>query len=220
MPRQGYSGARPDVLRLVPQQPRRILDVGCGAGGIGAQIRQRHPQAWIIGLERDPALRRAAAQHYDRLLDLDLDAPGAITPELGTFDLIIVADVLEHLRDPARVLGDLTGLLERNGWVVTSLPNVRHYSTLWALLFQGRWPRRDRGIHDRTHLHFYTRADILDLLRGAGLDPVREARNLRLIERWSWTNLPARLFDFWPLRPFLTFQYLHASQRRETRSAA
>lgn len=220
MPRQGYSGARPDVLRLIPQQPRRILDVGCGAGGIGAEIRQRHPLARITGLERDPALRRVAAQHYDHVLDLDLDAPGTITPELGTFDLIIVADVLEHLRDPARVLGDLTGLLENNGWVVTSLPNVRHYSTLCALLFHGRWPRRDRGIHDRTHLHYYTRADILDLLHGAGLDPVREARNLRLIERWSWTNPPARLFDFWPLRPFLTFQYLHASQLRDARSAA
>lgn len=206
---QGYSGRRPDVLRLVEGRPARVLDVGCGAGWLGAELRRRDAAIALEGIERDAALASVARRHYDAIYDLDLGDAAALSRLPRRYDLIVCADVLEHLAEPEAALAALAGLLAQDGRVITSIPNVRHYSTLLALLFAARWPRRLRGIHDRTHLRFFTRADMHDLFQGAGLSAAREARNLRLIEAWSWTTPLAKLLDFWPLRPFLTFQYLH-----------
>lgn len=210
---RGYSGFRPDILRLLPPAPLRVLDIGCGQGGLGEGIKQHWPAAHVVGLDGNQELLADAATRLDEALLADLNAPTSLEV-LGVklFDVIILADVLEHLVAPEQLLRGAVSHLTPNGVIITSLPNVRHYSTLIALVFSGRWPRRGRGIHDRTHLHFYTRKDILDLLRSCGLTPVREARNVRLVESLSWTNIPGKLLDFWPFRGFLTFQYLHLSR--------
>ena len=100
-------------------------------------------------------------------------------------------------------------LLNANGTIVTSFPNVGHFSTLLSLLVFRRWPYRDRGIHDRTHLRFFTRKNLLELYAAAGLSVVEEQRKLRLIESPSALNRYAGWLDFFPFRSYLTFQYLH-----------
>lgn len=214
---QGYSGARPDVVRMVEGAPRKMLDVGCGGGMTASLVRDVSPGAKIIGLEPDPELASHAIQRMDRVVVGSAEDP-AILLQLESeapFDLIVCADVLEHMADPWTVLARLAGWLAPDGQLVTSIPNVRHISTFLSLGLAGRWPRRNRGIHDGTHLRFFARADILDLGKAAGLEPERERRNLRLVESLPWTMVPARMFDFWPLRGFLTFQYLHRWRRRE-----
>jgi trans-aconitate methyltransferase len=211
---QGYSGRRPDVLRLIDRVPARCLDVGCGAGWLGSELKKRDAATRVEGIESDSILRASAQGSYDAVHELDLADTNAIAALRGDYDLIVCADVLEHLAAPEATLHSLVAKLARDGRLITSIPNVRHYSTLVALLFTGRWPRRLRGIHDRTHLRFFTRDDMLDLFAGAGLIAVRETRNLRLVESWSWTTPVAKLLDFWPFRPFLTFQYLHVLARR------
>lgn len=208
----GYRGARPDVLALIDAPPSRVLDVGCGAGELGAAIARRYPGCEMVGLEGD-AQRAALARRrgYRDVLERDLERQASFA-DLGGFDLIVAADVLEHLADPWATARCLAALLLPGGRLLTSIPNVRHYSTLLSLAVLGHWPYRSRGIHDRTHLRFFARADILALLQGAGLEVLRERRNLRLVEQWSWTTPLAKLLDFWPLRPFLTFQYLHVSR--------
>jgi SAM-dependent methyltransferase len=193
-----------------------VLDVGCGAGVTAQLIKEKFPGARVVGLEMDPALADMAAERVDALVLDSAESAAALArlAELGPYDLIICADVLEHLQDPWRVLVELSGLLSPKGELITSIPNVRHLSTFISLGFMGRWPRRDRGIHDKTHLRFFARRDVLELGASAGLDCVRERRNLRLVESMPWTMVPAKAFDFWPLRPFLTFQYLHLWRRR------
>lgn len=210
--RRGYTGYRPDVLALIRNPPSRVLDVGCGAGMLGRDIKERWPQAVVVGIDRDPCLVEEAAKHLDRVVLANIEDDLEFS-ELGNeqFDAIIFADLLEHLISPERVLRVATRFLAPGGFIVTSIPNVRHYSTILSLVFLGKWPQRDRGIHDRTHLRFFSRRDILHLLRSCGLEPLEERRNVRLIEPWSWTNIPGKLFDFWPFRPFLTYQYLHRS---------
>lgn len=208
---QGYSGARPDVLALLPQKVRSVLDVGCGAGMTGALVRQRSPQVILHGVEPDHTFAALAEEHFDVVLQASIEESTTIERlrEHAPFDAIICADVLEHLVDPASVLTRLKSLLAEDGVLITSIPNVRHASTFVSLGLLGTWPARDRGIHDRTHLRFYARRDILSLGREAGLSMLREKRNLRLIESVPATMVPAKLLDFWPFRAFLTFQYLH-----------
>jgi SAM-dependent methyltransferase len=208
---RGYSGARPDVMRLISAPPRRVLDVGCGAGMTAALITEKYPGAVVIGIEPDIALANLARARMSAVIDGRVDDPSvqAQLKQDGSFDLIICADVLEHLAEPAEVLMRMTAMLTEGGHLITSIPNIRHVSTFVSLGLLGTWPARSRGIHDRTHLRFFARGDILALGRSAGLRLVRERRNLRLIEAAAWSTIPARLFDFWPFRAFLTFQYLH-----------
>lgn len=212
---QGYSGGRADILRLVQRAPRRALDVGCGAGLFGSQLRERYAACETVGLEPDTQRATLAAGHFDTIIAGAIDDP-AMHDQLrkhGPFDLIVCADVLEHLLSPEQTLRRLADLLSPDGYLITSLPNVRHASTFVDLYLLGTWPQRDRGIHDRTHLHFYARGDILALGRAAGLELQRERRNLRLLEAHPWSMIPAKALDFWPLRPFFTFQYLHLWRR-------
>ena len=212
---QGYSGARPDVVRLIPEPPRRVLDVGCGAGDTARMLKERYPGVEVFGVEPDAALAKLALQHMDRVIEGPVDRSDILDELAGIapFDLILCADVLEHLIDPWSTLQTLASRISDGGHLITSLPNVRHVSTFVSLGVLGTWPMRDRGIHDRTHFRFFARSDVLALGRQAGLERLNERRNLRLFEAHPWTMVPAKLLDFWPLRAFLTFQYLHLWRR-------
>jgi len=208
---RGYTGARPDVLRMIETKPAKVLDVGCGAGLTADLITKRYPTTVVIGVEPDEALATVARNRMSKVLHAKIDSAHTLERlgRLGPFDLIICADVLEHLAEPANTLRSLAQLLANDGFLITSVPNVRHVSTFVSLGVFGTWPMRDRGIHDQTHLRFFARRNILDLGRSAGLTLLRERRNLRLFEAASWSMVPAKLLDFWPFRGFLTFQYLH-----------
>lgn len=214
--RTGYSGARPDVVAAVKPNPSRVLDVGCGAGLTAALLKERFGDVFVVGVEPSPELARSAISHVDQVLPLSIDDPEcwAVLGELAAFDVVICADVLEHLPDPQSTLRRLVGLLAQGGIVVTSIPNVRHMSTFFSLGLLGDWPLRERGIHDATHLRFFARRNILRLGAACGLKLDLERRNLRLVESWSWTMIPAKALDFWPLRPFFTFQYIHRWSRQ------
>lgn len=212
---QGYSGARPDVLRMIEARPSRVLDVGCGAGLMAAALKAQFPLAHYVGVEPDAALAALAKSDADIVVEglIDRTETLAAVAAHAPYDLILCADVLEHLAEPGPTLQALVGLMASDGALITSVPNVRHVSTFVSLGVLGTWPQRTRGIHDRGHLRFFARRDILELGRSAGLVMRKERRNLRVLEAKAWTMVPARLLDFWPFRSFFTFQYLHRWQR-------
>jgi 2-polyprenyl-3-methyl-5-hydroxy-6-metoxy-1,4-benzoquinol methylase len=164
----GYERARPDVQALVPRSARRILDLGCSSGLLGAALKKRQG-AEVVGIELDAGYAREAEDRLDRVFRLDLDElPGRSNLDLGEFDCIVATGVLEHLRDPWEVFRHAVGLLGPTGSAVISLPIVRHWTVLRTLL-GGSWPRRDAGIFDRTHLRWFTLPDAKDLVTDAGL---------------------------------------------------
>jgi hypothetical protein len=105
-------------------------------------------------------------------------------------------------------------LLEPGASAVVSLPNVRHWETFWQLGRRGRWPQREEGIFDRAHLRWFTLADAYELLRQAGLEPLRVTRQYRLRPATSrWDRHVVRL-ERTPLRPFFVFQHVILACRR------
>jgi len=129
---------------------RSVLDVGCASGYLAAILASCGYR--VTGIDA-PAAATAAFPESVEFITADLDAG---LPRLTTrFDYIICADVLEHLKQPARMLRDLPPLLAPGGRLIASLPNSGHaYFRSNVLL--GRFPQHDRGLFDRTHLHFYT----------------------------------------------------------------
>ena len=167
-PSQYFDFARPEVAALVPAEARRVLDVGCGGGALGALLKQRDGvEVW--GIEADPEAAERARARLDRVIAADLDAIEALPPGTGSFDCIICADVLEHLMDPERTLDALLRSLAPGGTLVASIPNIRHQEIVLDLLVHGRWRYQPSGILDATHLRFFTATEIDALVGRLGL---------------------------------------------------
>lgn len=170
-PKAGPYGLKPSpysshslVLAALPErgEGRKVLDLGCGKGHLGAILSARGYQ--VTGVER-PGVAAGPFPCSVRLIEADLDEG---LPEVGSgYAYVLCADVLEHLRDPAALLRSLPQVMEPGGVLVASLPNSGHlYFRLNVLA--GRFPRHDRGLFDRTHLHFFMWRDWQDLFAEAG----------------------------------------------------
>ena len=210
---RAYIGPRNDILELIPATSTKILDVGCSTGLLGDQIKAKI-DAEVFGIEIDQAMAKLAEKPLDGVIfgDIEgLDLAQHFNPDY--FDCIILADILEHLKDPWRVLKLLTNILRTEGSIIASIPNIRHYTTLINLIFKGYWPYRDRGIHDRNHLRFFTLRNIKSLFKNSDLAINDIKRNYRIIERPHPYNRFARFIAFPILREFLSFQYLVIAEK-------
>ena len=196
-----YANPRPEVVPLVPAIHRTVLDVGCSTGQLGAVLRARGQH--VTGIEHDPESAAEARTRLDCVVEADVEAvaAGASTAALaalaGPFDCIVFADVLEHLRDPWRVVRWGAGLLAPDGCIVVSVPNIGNLQTLWALLVRRKWPYKVVGIFDRTHLRFFTRRNLPDLFAGTDLRIVEVVRVPRIHDRIDsrWNRLAPLLGD-------------------------
>ena len=185
----GYYGfSRPEVQRLVSRRAKRILDVGCAGGRVGAGLKARLG-AEVWGIECNAQAAAAAGRYLDRVVQAPVEQALPRIPQ-GHFDSIILADVLEHLVDPAAVLAGLSEKLAPNGELIVSLPNVGHWSVLQGLL-EGSWEYQDAGILDRTHLKFFTRKSALSLFAAAGFS----ATSVTPITLTGDTGMPERLLQ-------------------------
>ena len=173
-----HRAARPEVVELVSPAGKRILDVGCAAGFMGAAMLQKGASE-VVGLELYAPAVTAARARLTAVYRVDLATLPALPYPRGYFDCITFADVLEHLPDPQAVLRHLLPYLAQGGTVAVSLPNVRHHSVVLPLVVQGRWDYDDAGVLDRTHLRFFTRTAMLDFLAEVGLRPLTTPRPVR-----------------------------------------
>jgi methionine biosynthesis protein MetW len=209
--RDAYETTRPDVQALVPTGARRILDLGCAAGQLGAALKQRQG-AEVVGIELDEDYAVDARRRLDLVVQGDVaTALRDAVPELGRFDCVIAADVLEHLVDPWSALRAAAGLLESGGAVVVSLPNVQYLLVFWRLIRQGRWPREPAGLFDATHLRWFTVRDARDLLEQAGFEVVEVSPQYWV---FGWQLRVVRALARTPLAPFLPGQYVLLGRRR------
>ncbi|GIU93812.1 MAG: hypothetical protein KatS3mg012_0269 [Gaiellaceae bacterium] len=151
------------ILALVPPRAR-VLDVGCSAGTLARPLVEKGCS--VIGIERDPVAAARAREVCDDVMVADIET-AHLPFARRSFDAIVCADVIEHLRDPVAVLRRLHPLLRPGGTLALSTPNVANWSIRLSLL-AGRWRYTERGILDRTHVHLFTRATLSRALANAG----------------------------------------------------
>ena len=166
-----YSGfsldpddAAAKISSLIPRGAK-VLDVGCGTGSVSELI-QKMSGARLIGVE--PDAERAAAARARGLEAFQGFLSEEFLRQHGPFDVIIFADVLEHLPDPAEMVSLATKGLAPGGSIVASVPNVAHYFVRTALL-RGRFDYQQWGIMDATHLRWFTRKTLAEFFERMGL---------------------------------------------------
>jgi 2-polyprenyl-3-methyl-5-hydroxy-6-metoxy-1,4-benzoquinol methylase len=168
------------ILRWLEQlSPGRVLDLGCSSGLLASRVRSLGHEVTGADMEELPGV----AARLDRFVRADLDRglPEAIT-DAGPFDVVLAADVLEHVRDPARLLKAVRGVLCDRGVLIASVPNFGHWYARGRTAL-GVFDYDQRGVLDRGHVRFFTRRSFLRLLRDAGFS----------IERQVVTGLPLEL---------------------------
>lgn len=172
-----------------------ILDVGTADGYLGAILKKRGHH--VIGVEQDAFRADTASVHYESIHVADIET--FEFPYRDQFDVIVFADVLEHLRDPALVLKRVLPCLKADGQIIISLPNVANFVVRISVLF-GCFNYRDRGILDRTHLRFFTLSTIRQLVGEC---------HCRILET-AVTPIPVQLLSPMTARPiFAPLHELH-----------
>ena len=153
-----------------------VLDVGCGTGRMGAQLLRAGCS--VVGVDSDKERAVVAEDAGLEVVVADLEQDDALEPLSDRqFDIVLCLDVLEHLRDPARVLRRVSQLLKPTGVTIISIPNMAHGAVRVAML-EGRLQRTEEGLLDRTHLYLYDRKAVEELCRTAGVE-VLERLSLR-----------------------------------------
>ncbi len=190
----------PGILNRFMPARVRVLDVGCGVGSV-TRIANANKANEVVGIEPDP--ERAACARTEGLdvtcglLDSDFFA------QRGSFDVVVFADVLEHVANPAELLRLALAGLRPGGKILISVPNVAHWTVRFHLLF-GRFDYTDTGIFDATHLRWFTKKTLLGMLESCGLEAeqIRHSAGTFVKEyrKFPWKLLP----------PFLRYRLIRA----------
>lgn len=178
---QNNTAARVSELALTGGP--RVLDIGSGPGWVSRYLAGEHGrQVTCLDYDADAieALREAGLEAFEVDLEAD-DWASEIAGE--SFDVVILADVLEHLRDPARLLQRLIDdkLIAPDGYLVISIPNASHESVI-AELAMGDFRYTETGILDETHIRWFTLESLRRLLEGSGFLVDRIHRTTRSLE--------------------------------------
>ena len=147
-------------MPFIPETAHSLLDVGCGAGEFGRCLRRLRPEMELWAVEPDPMSAQIAKDAFDQVIVSNF--PNSSIPD-GRFDVVLCADVLEHMADPGKALLAAAAALTEQGIMLASIPNVRNWrKVVWPLVRHGNWSYTETGILDRTHLRFFTRKSIID----------------------------------------------------------
>jgi SAM-dependent methyltransferase len=165
-----YNRDRSVFLDWVGGEYKRVLDVGCGAGS-GAAWYRRHGAQEVVGVEVDDGSAAQARLVLDRVVHSTIES--AFSQLGGTFDLIVCADVLEHLLDPWAVIAELAQFATLSTVLAISMPNIRFVPAILRIALGRGFDYENQGIFDKTHLRFFTRGNVDTLLVGGGWLPAR-----------------------------------------------
>lgn len=146
---------------------KRVLELGCSTGFMSRYLVQKRDCS-VVGVEADAAAAAQARQWCREVLECDLQNPNWINGlEQRTFDVVLMADVLEHLKDPRDLLEQVHPLLAPDATLVICVPNVVYWGNRVSILL-GRFDYQPFGILDHTHLRFFTPGTAREMIQAAG----------------------------------------------------
>ncbi|KJE25612.1 Methyltransferase domain [Frankia torreyi] len=196
------NGGNSDLLDLIDIRPGRALDCGCGAGDNARLLRAR---GWrVTGVTIDPSERAAAGVECEQVELADLNDGLSFAPD-GSYQLVLLSHILEHLAEPAPLLAEARRVVDPAGRILVALPNVLHYRQRAQFLL-GRFEYTETGLMDATHLRFYTVDSARRLLADNGLRLVAHAttgglpwwRSREVLPRGLTRGADHRVLARWP----------------------
>lgn len=184
------------VIRMVGRN-KRVLEVGAGPGSI-TRLLKEHNNCRIAAIELDDQAFEKLSPFCERVYQCDLNNLGwtSEVAEEGKFQVVVAADVLEHLYDPWAALGAIREVLSEDGYVVVSLPHIGHNAVI-ACLSEEDFAYQEWGLLDRTHIRFFGIRNIQRLFNEAGFKIVEAEFVVKPPEQTEfadrWRRAPGKL---------------------------
>lgn len=203
-----FSNIREDIVGLIPYATSNVLEIGCGAGYTLAHLKHIGKAGFTVGMDlvdlgQDKILDKFICGDAEQEIDrLPFDE--------GFFDVVICADVLEHLIDPWVFVKKLHRYIKNGGLLIASIPNIREIKILYQLVVKGDFRYTDTGILDKSHLRFFCKRNAAALFEQAGFSLERVVFNLGF-KRWLVNAISFHLFS-----DFLVRQYLFLLRKGNT----
>ncbi|WP_299259048.1 class I SAM-dependent methyltransferase [uncultured Aquimarina sp.] len=158
--REYFSNVRMDIVDFIKDRKNlKILEIGGGKGNTLLYLKEKGIASEIHLIDIVDITEHKDKFDSIKILDIENNLPDGFTK----YDIIILADVLEHLKMPEDVVYKLKEYLVDNGSFLVSLPNIRHYSALVKIFIKGSFKYEDEGIFDRTHFRFFCKSDMIAL---------------------------------------------------------
>jgi 2-polyprenyl-3-methyl-5-hydroxy-6-metoxy-1,4-benzoquinol methylase len=168
--KEGDGSSHAAVLEMIPSgRPLKVLDLGCSSGYLAEAVSGGGHHVTGVDVLEVPGVRDRVDQFV--LADLSQGLPSDRLAD--DYDLIIAADVIEHLPRPLQSLQQALGLLRPGGQLLLSVPNFGHWYPRARVTF-GAFGYDRRGILDDTHLRFFTRRTLRRTVTRAGFDILEE----------------------------------------------
>ena len=165
-----YNNSREEMLDFLPNNAKKILDVGCG-NGLFAQLVKKRNKAEVWGIEyMEQEALKAQDIMYKTFIGPCEDHIDSLPDDY--FDVIYFNDVLEHLIDPYLVLDKIKCKLSSDGVIISSIPNIRYHNVFIKLLFKKEFEYQSYGVLDKTHLRFFTKKSIKNMYINLGYDVI------------------------------------------------
>jgi 2-polyprenyl-3-methyl-5-hydroxy-6-metoxy-1,4-benzoquinol methylase len=207
--RQYFHFKRTKLVDMLPSIRGKVLDIGCAAGGTLEYLKSKGA-SYTVGIDTDQeAIRIAEKKNLDLVFTGNVEKDDLPFLE-NEFDCIIMADILEHLYNPWETLKKITYYLKNDGYMLLSIPNIKHYYILTRLILYDEWSYCEAGILDNTHIRFFTLKETKRMLDDAGLKIV--AIKDVTSTRGKMKILNTLLFN--TLRSFISSQYYIVANKK------
>jgi len=159
-----YGSINKEILKYI-SSGQRILDVGCGTGDLGEIIKKQGN--YVIGIDISEKAVERAGKKLDEvvLLDIEQELPKFPT---SSFDVIIFADILEHLYNPLEILVNFRSFLKNEGYIIICVPNIANWKIRKDLFLWSKFDYQNSGILDETHIRFFTFESLKRMVLKAG----------------------------------------------------
>lgn len=142
-----------------------VLEVGCDCGANLLGVKEKYPNVELFGVEINEAAAKIAS-YFANVKTGNIEDKNIDFGETR-FKYILFGDVLEHLRDPQGTLEFCKSILMPDGYIIANIPNLMNYRVMKEII-DGRFTYEDHGLLDRTHIHFFTYFEIIDMFNRAG----------------------------------------------------
>lgn len=210
---QYFKNIRHELLAMIPESLKNgnLLEIGAGSANTLVYAKENGFAQKVYGIElcqinnsnqNNPILNGFIIGDVESL---------EFPYNKKYFDVIICGDVLEHLVDPYRMIAKLKEYLTDDGMIIISLPNIREYKTLSKIILSGDFRYTEAGILDKTHLRFFCKKNMIELLEDQGFTVTKiisseRCNTKRYLKQFRILKLVACVFKY-ILEEFITLQY-------------
>lgn len=209
-----YANVRTDLLSLLPDSYRdiKVLEIGAGSGSTLAYLKAENIADEVMGIDIPESKRDDKSELIDKFIYGDIEKLNLEAYE-NYFDCILLADVLEHLVYPDKILLKAKYLLKDSGIILVSMPNVRHFKTFSKIFVKGDFAYEESGLFDYTHLRFFCKKNIQELISNNGFEIESTMSALKVYKGRSASKL-FNLLTFRIFEQFLTVQFFVRAKKK------